>query len=341
MTNHRSLRLGLRVLVLAAFCGAGLILAQDNTVKSPESKHASDLAVRKAGESKFTKDTRKFGVEVYLDPNSSKWLTISQTGFLAVEPAGAYNDKGGPPDSKYGHDLRIRAAGQGNFDKDTKKFGVEAFLDPKYNTLIYITESGSLAVAPGSAYKDAKGKEAEWKYALELPVRKATEKTFGPDTRKYGVEVFVDPNTNYLLFMTDAGDLAAAPGTVKIAGKIKDPERKEGLRLSVRKAGEKDFNPMTTKDYGLEIYQDANSGGILFISDTGAIAVLPNASYNDSLKAKGAEWKYGLDIKVRKAGQPEFGPDNAKFGVEVFLHEATNSLIYISETGGISVVPAK
>jgi hypothetical protein len=344
MLKHHTLpRIALRLTLLAVFAGLTLVAtAQEGTVKSPESKHAADLAVRKAGQAKFDKDTKKFGVELYLDPNSNKWLAISETGFLAVQPTGPYAEaKDKAPESKYGHDLRIRKAGQGNFDKDTKKWGTEAFQDPHTNSMIYISETGSIAIPSAAPFKDAMGKEADWKYALELPVRKANEKVFGMDTKKYGVEVFVDPNTNYLIYATEVASLAVVPGKATVAGKVKDPERKEGLRLSVRKAGQKDFNPETTKDYGLEIYQDPNSGNVVFISDTGSIAVLPGATYNDTLKAKGADWKYGLDIKVRKAGQPEFGAENAKFGVEVFQHDATSSLIFISETGAVAVVPVK
>ena len=43
-----------------------------------------DLKVRKAGEKEFTKTTQKYGVEVFVDPNTGKLAYISETGSLAV-----------------------------------------------------------------------------------------------------------------------------------------------------------------------------------------------------------------------------------------------------------------
>jgi hypothetical protein len=48
-------------------------------------------------------------------------------------------------------------------------------------------------------------------------------------------------------------------------------------------------------------------------------------------------WLHGLDLKVRKAGESEW-KDAKKFGIEVFRDENNGNLVYISETGSISVV---
>lgn len=57
-------------------------------------------------------------------------------------------------------------------------------------------------------------------------------------------------------------------------------------------------------------------------------------------KAKSPVWKFGLDLKARQGGNDDF--DKArKYGIEVFLDENTNNLVYISETGSIAVVPNK
>jgi len=50
-------------------------------------------------------------------------------------------------------------------------------------------------------------------------------------------------------------------------------------------------------------------------------------------------WTHALDLKCREGGQEDF--DKAKtFGIEVFKDENNGNLIYISQTGSISVVRA-
>jgi hypothetical protein len=48
-----------------------------------------------------------------------------------------------------------------------------------------------------------------------------------------------------------------------------------------------------------------------------------------------------MDLRVRKAGELDFTPQTKKWGIEVFKDGNNGNLIYISETGSISVVPGK
>jgi len=48
---------------------------------------------------------------------------------------------------KVGLDLKARQGGTDDFDK-ARKFGVEVFLDANTNNLVYISETGSIAVVP-------------------------------------------------------------------------------------------------------------------------------------------------------------------------------------------------
>jgi hypothetical protein len=50
---------------------------------------------------------------------------------------------------------------------------------------------------------------------------------------------------------------------------------------------------------------------------------------------------HGLEFRVRKAGEAEFGAGTKKWGMEVFRDENNGNLVYISETGSIAVAPAK
>ena len=48
----------------------------------------------------------------------------------------------------HGLDLKARKGGETEF-KDARKYGVEVFRDANNNNLVYISETGSIAVVPG------------------------------------------------------------------------------------------------------------------------------------------------------------------------------------------------
>lgn len=53
----------------------------------------------------------------------------------------------------------------------------------------------------------------------------------------------------------------------------KGPRWSHGLDLKCRKGGETDFTKTTAK-YGIEVFVDENNGNLIYISETGAIAVV-------------------------------------------------------------------
>ena len=56
---------------------------------------------------------------------------------------------------------------------------------------------------------------------------------------------------------------------------------------------------------------------------------------------KKPSWSHGLEFRVRKAGEVDWSKDTKRYGIEVFKDENNGNLVYISETGDISVVPGK
>src|SRR5262249_8062470 len=62
----------------------------------------------------------------------------------------------------------------------------------------------------GAATQNAKVKKPEWKRAVAVKVRKAGENTFD-NARKVGIELYDDPNSNKLLFVSETGSLAVRP----------------------------------------------------------------------------------------------------------------------------------
>jgi len=236
---------------------------------------AHDLNARKAGEVEFTSKTRKYGVELWRDLALNRLLYTAETKSLAFAPIppGLVTDKG--PVWHHGLEPKVRALDQTTFE-NARKLGLEVFKDENTGGLIYITETGSIAAAPAPASPPDKTKVLPPKpeYGLVLRVRGADEKEFSDKTKKIGLEVFSDPNAgNQLLYLTETGSVAVAPkpanyldgrGVTWLSGR--------GLR--VRKPGEKEFDDKTTK-YGLEVFQDNRTGHLIFITETGSIAVLP------------------------------------------------------------------
>ncbi|MGH7226697.1 MAG: hypothetical protein ACRELF_26065 [Gemmataceae bacterium] len=57
--------------------------------------------------------------------------------------------------------------------------------------------------------------------------------------------------------------------------KVKAPTWLHGFNVKSRKASEYDFNK-DTKKLGIEVYKDEENGNLIYVSETGSIAVLPS-----------------------------------------------------------------
>jgi hypothetical protein len=330
-TRERLLSLG--VLLAASF---GAVRAQEGKVKPPEWKQGMELQVRKVGEKEFTKDTKRYGIEVYRDENSGKTVYISETGSVSV--LGESKGSGGKdkaPDWKHGMELQVRKAGEKEFTKDTKTHSVEVFYDPVNGSLIYITDAGNISVVAVAAPPgESKDKAPTWLHAMELQARKAGEPDFKPDTAKYGVEVFRDENNDNLIYIAQTGSIAVVPKQNLEKGK--EFPWKYAMELRVRKAGEPDFNEKTQK-FGVEVFRDDNTGCAIYISQTGSLGIMPGLSADKVEKSKEPVWKYGITMKARKAGEADFGDNTKRYGLEVFKDENSGNLIYITELGAVPV----
>jgi hypothetical protein len=237
-----------------------------------------DLSVRKAGEAEFTQKTAKFGVEVFSDAAAGQLVYLCQSGAIAFAPAPKQGSDKGP---KFHHGLtpKVRNADQTEFT-DARQFGVEAYTDQGHDALLYVTETGGLAAAP-AAPPLAEGEKVKRPVPVDaflLKVRKANEVDFSDKTKKVPVEVFEDPNANTLLYITETGSIAVVPKPAKYNNVPEGqaaPPLVRSANLTARKAGEKDF--AKAHKYGVEVFKDLRTGNLIFVTDTGSIAVLPVA----------------------------------------------------------------
>jgi hypothetical protein len=95
------------------------------------------------------------------------------------------------------------------------------------------------------------------------------------------------------------------------------------------------------KQFGVECYTDENHGTLVYISETGSIALVGKKMAGPDTREKGPIFLYGLELTARKAGEARFTKDTNKYGVEVYRDHTNSSLIYITEDGNIAVVPGK
>ena len=81
-------------------------------------------------------------------------------------------------------------------------------------------------------------------------------------------------------------------------------------------------------------------GMVCFLSGLLLMPHLPFGHAQEN-KAKAPLWQHGMELMVRKAGEPNFNEHTKKYGIEVFKDENNGNIVYISENGSIAVVPAK
>jgi hypothetical protein len=190
---------------LAYFPGSG------GDGKEPEFQYGLKLKVRKPGEDKF-EGAKAYGIEAYKDNNTGGMVYVTDAGLIAT--AKGVPDKA--PETKdvkkptplYGLEAKVRKFDELEFT-NAQKVGIEVFKDENTGTLIYISENGSIAAVPAPAAIE-KGQKLLWLHAFTLKARPGGEADFAK-ARKYGVEVFSDRHTGYLVYVNEAGNIAVLP----------------------------------------------------------------------------------------------------------------------------------
>lgn len=265
---------------------------------------------------------------------------------LSLTARGARGQQGTPKPPQWTHafDLKCRNSKEPTFSKDTKTYGIEVFRDDNNQNGVYIIETGNLAVARNFADVKApvpNSKSPEWLHGLDLKVRKANELEFTDKTQVISFEVFRDENTGNLIYISEKAYIAVGPG--EKGGRAPTPSPRapvwtHGLDLKVRQAKEKEFSN-STKVWSVEVFRDENTGLLMYVCESGAVAVVPGEAADPKAKAKAPEWLHGLNLKCRRGGEKDFGPNTKEFGIEVFRDANNGNLIYICETGSLTVVP--
>ena len=328
------------LLLAAVLPVLGLTALWAADTKGVDWKHGLNFQVRRAGQTEFNDQTQKYGAEIFLDKDINKLVYICESASLGLGSAAKVGDgqEVKPPKLFHALEVRVRGANEATFSDKTRKFSSEVFKDMNTDNLVYISEKGSIAVTPGAGISVAdKIKDPVWFHGLEVKVRKVGEKEFGDKTKKVSLEVYKDENTNHLFYITDAGRIAVVPaGSAAKPDEVKPPTWFHAFEVKVRKADEKQFSK-DTRMYSVEVYKDDNANMLLYVSETGDIAVVPAAGVDKPSSSKEPKWLYGRSFRVRKANEPDFNDMTQKFGAEVYQDENTGNLVYIAETGTLAV----
>jgi hypothetical protein len=243
-----------------------------------------------------------------------------------------------PPKHLYGYDLRVRKGGENDFGPDTPRIGVELFRDDNTKAIIAISETGAISVAKAPVGEIGMDRKSEWKTAHFLGCRKAGELEFTQSTKKWGVEMFQDRATNRLLYMCESGSVMLAevpPGLITTGS----PKWHHALEPKVRAPEQSSFEK--AKKFGMEIFKDENTGGLIYITEVGAIAPASTTlPIPDAKKIAPPKAQYGLDLRVRGAEEADFTEKTKRVGVEVFEDPNANVLFYLTEAGYVGTAPS-
>jgi hypothetical protein len=249
------------------------------------------------------------------------------------------------PQWTHAFNLKARKNNEPAFTDKTQAFGVEVLRDDNNGSGVYLVETGSLAVIP--TRKDAaapapSSQKPVWMHGLDLKVRKAGEEEFTSKTQVFSLEVFQDPHTGAWIYLTEKGMIATVPGTQSAQAPTPSPKAPQwvhGLDLKCRQVGEKEFTK-DTRTYSIEVFRDENNGNLIYITETGAISVLPGpADRPAEAQYKNPDWMHGLDLKVRSAGEKDFTAKTRIWSFEVFRDGNNANWIYLMENGTLAVVP--
>lgn len=317
------------VILLAALCG--------QPPAQPAWLNAFEVKIRPAGQKVFT-GAGLVAVEFFRDPLAGAILAVTDKGQLAAFPGDAVAPTKAAPGWLFAHDLKTRAPNEAQFSPTTKAFGVEAFKDTVTGKLVFVSQVGGVAVTdyPTTVLAD---KSAKYHHALTLPVRTAAEDRFSDKTKRVGVEVYLDGNSGRLVYITDAGFLAVAtaPPELKSGDMDRKPVSLYGRAMRVRKASEPSYSDSTAK-MGVEVYKDAATGYLVYVTEAGGIAVAPAPA--DVKAGQGFREERGLLLSARPPGDTKY--ENAtRVGVEVVTDNNTGHTLYLADTGTIAVLPKK
>jgi hypothetical protein len=276
-----------------------------------------------------------FRVETFLDRQRNNWIYLSETGSLAVSP----RTKDFGAEEKvvplYSIELRARKPGEADFTDATAMRALAVKHDPLSDSLVYISDSGSIAVAKAKVPTGAPKNFTHLTH-YGFAARKAGESEVDPNTKAFAFEIYRDENTDLLVYLSADGTIAVTAGDHP-AGPVKYSPYLHAFACKARKAGETDFTQKTNA-YGIELWKDRTSGIVYYASQIGSMALTSGKVSGDSTLAP--TWVTRIKLGVRK-DEGNLPDDDRMGSVEIYRDENSGNLIYLCETGHIAVFSSR
>jgi hypothetical protein len=226
--------------------------------------------------------------------------------------------------------------------RPTATVPVTVFLDRQARQLLYLGEEGkSLAVvAAGKNLNEWGDRKPIWSHHLTMPVRTFDEKEFTARTRKIGVEVYRDENSGHLIYVSHTGSVAVTPAARTPPPDRLAPRWLDHLSLKVRRASDGFTDANSLPRCGVEVYQDENTGCLLYVADTGALAVLPQERTGADRKSRPPVWSHAQGVKARNFDEERFTGGTTSLSMEIYHDENRDVLLYLTETFRLAATPA-
>jgi hypothetical protein len=316
-----------RVLLAGLCCAAltGLLPADDTAESKVENKYRLELPVPKAAPERDAAEPRTFFTDVLLDGDGGRLLYAAESTLGVVKGDAKAVGKGDKPAKElYRCALQARTFDEKEIGKDTRKFTVAVFRDENTGHLVYVSETGAVAVVAAPRDVPKKAPETRRLYRLKLKVRPPGETDFSFKTLNCSVEVYREGDGDRLIYLAENGNLAvSAPGKEFNATEAKEPTWTHAHELKVRPPDQRDFN-RDTPQFSMEVFNDENSETTVYITNKFALAVLPGVKAIDMTRIKVAEWQRGLI--------------GDKWSGEVYLNPNLDQLMFLSSGGGFAVL---
>lgn len=277
-----------------------------------------------------------FRIEVFNDKERNNWIHLSETGCLAVTPKTRDINADGKVVGLYSTELRARKPDESDFTDTTAMRSIAVKHDEMTDSLIYITDAGSIAVVKS---KLPAGGLKNFTHLLNynFNARKAGESEISARTANFAFEVYRDENTGLLLHLAADGTLAVTSEAHQ-AGSFKYSPYLHGFVCKARKGLDADFTD-DTKAFGIELWKDRATGATFYASDKGSVAITGGKVSTSATLAP--TWLTRFKLGIRNEGEGTLANDDRMGSIEIYRDENTGNLLYVCETGHIAVFPGK
>jgi hypothetical protein len=194
-------------------------------------------------------------------------LYVSDRGRIAALLAPALRQRPVPlnriGESRYS--LAARGANETHLSPDSPRYVVDALRDNNLGVDLFLAAQGGILVT--TLVDDRVLTQSPHGYALD--VRPPGIERFGRDARRVRVELKSQPGMAF--YLVDSGDLAPAPAAIASSATVV-PVWRRGHEVPLPTL---DKQGPDSPRLAIEVYEDPNSGSLIYVNHLGGVAAIP------------------------------------------------------------------